>query len=142
MTDQKITEYERKRLENIKRNNEMLSVLKIQSRISYLSAFNKRQRSSFIFEDGQVLALREGLLFAKQNNIHLSYGYVECDKLRVIKKCSIGNLTHLPGAQQRPRKPTPPKEFPNSNKYFSPLLRCIKQPLVSLAALKDCSFSA
>ncbi|CAA2994498.1 WD repeat-containing 76 [Olea europaea subsp. europaea] len=45
MADHEITEYERKRLENIKRNDEMLAALKIQSRINDLSTVNKRQRT-------------------------------------------------------------------------------------------------
>ncbi|KAL2482769.1 DROUGHT SENSITIVE 1 [Forsythia ovata] len=45
MADQKMTEYERRRLENIKRNDEMLAALKIQSRIKDLSTVNKRQRT-------------------------------------------------------------------------------------------------
>lgn len=48
MADHEITEYERKRLENIKRNDEMLAALKIQSRINDLSTVNKRQRSFVI----------------------------------------------------------------------------------------------
>ncbi|KAH7569161.1 hypothetical protein JRO89_XS06G0115400 [Xanthoceras sorbifolium] len=44
MASEKLTEYERKRLENIKRNDEMLAALKIQSKASDLSAASKRQR--------------------------------------------------------------------------------------------------
>ncbi|KAL2549012.1 Uncharacterized protein Fot_10542 [Forsythia ovata] len=163
MTDQKVTEYKHRRLDNIKRNNEMLAVLKIQSIISSLSTFNKRQRSSFIsrktstysvswpldrardglklntdatvqfgndligigaviiqddqgsimycresctdqwsytVEDGEVLALREGLLFAKQNNIHLSYGYAD---LNVTTWCGPGGFSGGSGARVNTR---------------------------------------
>ncbi|CAI0395018.1 unnamed protein product [Linum tenue] len=40
----KMTEYERKRLENIRRNGEMMAALKIQSKASLLSQSAKRQR--------------------------------------------------------------------------------------------------
>ncbi|XP_052198631.1 DNA damage-binding protein CMR1 [Diospyros lotus] len=40
----KLTEYERRRLENIKRNEEVLSSLKIHSKLAELSALTKRQR--------------------------------------------------------------------------------------------------
>ncbi|XP_055805691.1 uncharacterized protein LOC129874429 isoform X2 [Solanum dulcamara] len=40
-----LTDYERRRIENIKRNEEMLASLKIQSRISELSAVTKRPRA-------------------------------------------------------------------------------------------------
>ncbi|XWS70364.1 hypothetical protein CRYUN_Cryun03dG0041700 [Craigia yunnanensis] len=43
MASQKLTEYERKRLENIKRNAEMVAALKIHSTAATLSATNKRQ---------------------------------------------------------------------------------------------------
>ncbi|XP_073147166.1 uncharacterized protein [Henckelia pumila] len=41
----RMTEYERRRLENIKRNGEMLAALKIHSRVNELSAAAKRQRA-------------------------------------------------------------------------------------------------
>nr|GMC61199.1 WD repeat-containing protein 76 [Ipomoea batatas] len=41
---QKLTDYERRKLENIKRNEEMLAALKIHSRLSDLSAATKRPR--------------------------------------------------------------------------------------------------
>lgn len=44
MASEQITEYERKRLENIKRNSQMLASLKIPSHISDLSATSKRLR--------------------------------------------------------------------------------------------------
>ncbi|KAJ4709647.1 WD repeat-containing protein 76-like [Melia azedarach] len=44
MAPEKLSEYERKRLENIKRNDEMLAALKIQSKAADLSAASKRQR--------------------------------------------------------------------------------------------------
>ncbi|XP_037493095.1 WD repeat-containing protein 76 isoform X2 [Jatropha curcas] len=44
MAPQKLTEYERKRLENIRRNDEMMAALKIHSKASQLSAATKRQR--------------------------------------------------------------------------------------------------
>ncbi|KAL2338484.1 hypothetical protein Fmac_012930 [Flemingia macrophylla] len=43
MAPQKITEYERKRLENIRRNDEMMAALKLHSKATQLSNF-KRQR--------------------------------------------------------------------------------------------------
>ncbi|KAL8502570.1 hypothetical protein ACS0TY_021636 [Phlomoides rotata] len=44
---QKITEYERRRLENIKHNSEMLAALKIKSKVVDLAAVSaKRERSS------------------------------------------------------------------------------------------------
>lgn len=53
MAPEKLSEYERKRLENIKRNDEMLAALKIQSKAADLSAASKRQRliifSLFVF---------------------------------------------------------------------------------------------
>ncbi|XP_016485502.2 uncharacterized protein LOC107805912 [Nicotiana tabacum] len=45
MAPEKMTEYERRRLENIKRNEEMLASLKIQSRLSQLSAVTKRPKA-------------------------------------------------------------------------------------------------
>ncbi|XP_073018284.1 uncharacterized protein [Primulina eburnea] len=42
---EKMTEYERRRLENMKRNGEMLAALKIHSRVNELSAAAKRQRA-------------------------------------------------------------------------------------------------
>ena len=44
MASQKLTEYERKRLENIRRNDEMMAALKIHSKATELSAAAKRQR--------------------------------------------------------------------------------------------------
>ncbi|XP_059636215.1 uncharacterized protein LOC132278445 [Cornus florida] len=44
MAPKKLSEYERKRLENIKRNGEMITCLKIHSRVDELSAATKRQR--------------------------------------------------------------------------------------------------
>ncbi|XP_022987507.1 WD repeat-containing protein 76 [Cucurbita maxima] len=44
MASQALTEYERKRLENIRRNDEMMAALKLQSKASELSAASKRQR--------------------------------------------------------------------------------------------------
>ncbi|GAB4828175.1 hypothetical protein Ancab_035092 [Ancistrocladus abbreviatus] len=44
MATQSLTEYERRRLENIRRNDEMMASLKIHSRLSELSAASKRQR--------------------------------------------------------------------------------------------------
>lgn len=40
----KMTEYERRRLENIRRNDEMMAALKLQSRAAELSATAKRQK--------------------------------------------------------------------------------------------------
>ncbi|KAL5547655.1 hypothetical protein UlMin_002886 [Ulmus minor] len=45
MAPQKLTNYERKRLENIRRNVELMSALKIQSMAAQLSASTKRQRN-------------------------------------------------------------------------------------------------
>nr|GEU64238.1 WD repeat-containing protein 76 [Tanacetum cinerariifolium] len=44
MTGEKVTEYERKRIENIKRNEELLASLNIKSKLSDLSASSKRHR--------------------------------------------------------------------------------------------------
>ncbi|KAJ7955596.1 WD repeat-containing protein 76 [Quillaja saponaria] len=44
MAPQELTEYERKRLENIRRNDEMMAALKIHSKVNQLSAETKRQR--------------------------------------------------------------------------------------------------
>ncbi|KAL4571397.1 hypothetical protein LXL04_018156 [Taraxacum kok-saghyz] len=44
MASQELTEYERKRLENIKRNDELLASLKIHSKLADLSASSKRRR--------------------------------------------------------------------------------------------------
>ncbi|XP_054822014.1 uncharacterized protein LOC129320534 [Prosopis cineraria] len=44
MASQNLTEYERKRLENIRRNDEMLAALKIHSKASEVSAAAKRSR--------------------------------------------------------------------------------------------------
>ncbi|CAI9259999.1 unnamed protein product [Lactuca saligna] len=44
MASQRLTEYERKRLENIKRNDELLASLKIHSKLADLSASAKRNR--------------------------------------------------------------------------------------------------
>ncbi|XP_065848528.1 uncharacterized protein [Euphorbia lathyris] len=44
MAPSKLTEYERKRLDNIRRNDEMLAALKICSKASQLSASSKRHR--------------------------------------------------------------------------------------------------
>ncbi|KAJ9548484.1 hypothetical protein OSB04_021027 [Centaurea solstitialis] len=46
MAAKKLTEYERKRLENIKRNDELLASLKIHSTLADLSSA-KRQRGKF-----------------------------------------------------------------------------------------------
>ncbi|OMO90982.1 WD repeat-containing protein 76-like protein [Corchorus olitorius] len=43
MASQKLTEYERKRLENINRNEEMMAALKVQSKVASLAAISKRQ---------------------------------------------------------------------------------------------------
>ncbi|KAK4360342.1 hypothetical protein RND71_019294 [Anisodus tanguticus] len=45
MLPEKMTEYERRRIENIKRNEEMLASLKIHSQLSQLSAVTKRPRA-------------------------------------------------------------------------------------------------
>ncbi|XP_022731506.1 WD repeat-containing protein 76-like isoform X2 [Durio zibethinus] len=45
MASQNLTEYERRRLENIKRNAEMVAALKIHSKATALSATTKRQRA-------------------------------------------------------------------------------------------------
>ncbi|CAI9098961.1 OLC1v1035700C2 [Oldenlandia corymbosa var. corymbosa] len=45
MAPKKMTEYERKRLENIKRNEEMLAALKVHSKLSQLSEATKRQKA-------------------------------------------------------------------------------------------------
>ncbi|KAE8735225.1 FAD-dependent oxidoreductase family protein [Hibiscus syriacus] len=47
MASQNLTEYERKRLENIKRNEEMVAALKIHSKAATLSADTKRQRKTY-----------------------------------------------------------------------------------------------
>ncbi|XP_050215158.1 uncharacterized protein LOC126666201 [Mercurialis annua] len=44
MAPQKLTEYEKKRLDNIRRNDQMMAALKIHSTASQLSAATKRQR--------------------------------------------------------------------------------------------------
>ncbi|GKB87498.1 WD repeat-containing protein 76 [Tanacetum coccineum] len=44
METQRLTEYERRRLENIKRNDEMLSSFKIKSKLADLTAFTKLHR--------------------------------------------------------------------------------------------------
>lgn len=44
MAPEKLTDYERRRIENIKRNEEMLASLKIHSRVSELSSVTKRPR--------------------------------------------------------------------------------------------------
>lgn len=44
MASQALTDYERQRLENIRRNDEMMAALKLQSKASELSAASKRQR--------------------------------------------------------------------------------------------------
>lgn len=44
MASDKVTEYERKRLENIKRNSEMMASLKIHSHALNLAASSKRLR--------------------------------------------------------------------------------------------------
>ncbi|CAL5376133.1 unnamed protein product [Camellia sinensis] len=55
MTHQKkLTAYELRRLENIKRNDEMLASLKIHSKINDLSASTKRQRA-------QIKSYKNGL---------------------------------------------------------------------------------
>ncbi|KAK4792321.1 hypothetical protein SAY86_022756 [Trapa natans] len=43
-SNNKMTEYERKRLENIRRNDEMMAALKLHSRVAELSAATKRQK--------------------------------------------------------------------------------------------------
>lgn len=43
-SSQKLTEYERKRLENIRRNDQMMAALKIHSKATELSASSKRER--------------------------------------------------------------------------------------------------
>ena len=45
MASRALIEYDRKRLENISRNDEMMAALKLQSKASELSAASKRQRS-------------------------------------------------------------------------------------------------
>lgn len=48
-SSQKLTEYERKRLDNIRRNDEMMAALKVHSKATELStASSKRQRSLFL----------------------------------------------------------------------------------------------
>ncbi|CAK7338279.1 unnamed protein product [Dovyalis caffra] len=44
MATQKLTDYEKKRLENIRRNDEMMAALQIHSKVSLLSNATKRQR--------------------------------------------------------------------------------------------------
>ncbi|XP_010533089.1 PREDICTED: WD repeat-containing protein 76 [Tarenaya hassleriana] len=44
MANEKLTEYERRRLENIRRNDEMMAALKIHAKASLLSAATKRRR--------------------------------------------------------------------------------------------------
>jgi len=46
MAPQKLTEYERKRLENIRRNNEMMAALKVHSKATELSIRPKYSFSS------------------------------------------------------------------------------------------------
>ncbi|KAL5698782.1 hypothetical protein ACHQM5_029773 [Ranunculus cassubicifolius] len=45
MASQRVTEYERKRLENIKRNEQMMASLKLQSKANELKSESKRQRT-------------------------------------------------------------------------------------------------
>ncbi|KNA05003.1 hypothetical protein SOVF_194420 [Spinacia oleracea] len=50
MASEKMTEYERKRLENIKRNNDVMASLKIQSHAADLSASSKRLREKSYYK--------------------------------------------------------------------------------------------
>jgi hypothetical protein len=47
MAPPKLTDYERKRLENIRRNNEMMAALKVQSKAAQLSNHTKYSFSLF-----------------------------------------------------------------------------------------------
>jgi hypothetical protein len=49
MAPPKLTDYERKRLENIRRNNEMMAALKVQSKAAQLSNHTKYSFSLFFF---------------------------------------------------------------------------------------------
>jgi hypothetical protein len=49
MAPPKLTDYERKRLENIRRNNEMMAALKVRSKAAQLSNHTKYSSSLFIF---------------------------------------------------------------------------------------------
>jgi hypothetical protein len=49
MAPPKLTDYERKRLENIRRNNEMMAALKVQSKAAQLSNHTKYSSSLFLF---------------------------------------------------------------------------------------------
>ncbi|KAK9268412.1 hypothetical protein L1049_000162 [Liquidambar formosana] len=44
MAPQKLTDYERRRLDNIRRNEEMMAALKVHSKANELSSAAKRQR--------------------------------------------------------------------------------------------------
>lgn len=46
MAPQKLNDYERKRLENIRRNDEMMAALKLHSKATQLSNFKRSQRYS------------------------------------------------------------------------------------------------
>jgi hypothetical protein len=48
MAPPKLTDYERKRLENIRRNNEMMAALKVRSKAAQLSNHTKYSSSLFI----------------------------------------------------------------------------------------------
>ncbi|GFS41631.1 similar to DROUGHT SENSITIVE 1 [Actinidia rufa] len=61
MAPKKLTEYERRRLENIKRNEEMLASLKIQSKANDLSAATKRQSSQKKPKSDTPVVIRKSL---------------------------------------------------------------------------------
>lgn len=48
----KMTEYERQRMENIRRNDEMMAALKLQHRAAELTAASKRQKYLSLFWRG------------------------------------------------------------------------------------------
>ena len=54
MAPQKLTDYERKRLENIRRNDEMMAALKLHSKATQLSNF----KQTFFYLDGKTIILK------------------------------------------------------------------------------------
>ncbi|PHU17475.1 hypothetical protein BC332_13170 [Capsicum chinense] len=70
MGGEKLTEYERQRIDNIKRNEEMLAALKIHSQLSQLSALTKRPRLGlFLFFPTVYSSIATGRLYVATDKI-------------------------------------------------------------------------
>nr|POE90425.1 hypothetical protein CFP56_66053 [Quercus suber] len=67
-SSQKLTEYERKRLENIRRNDEMMAALKIHSKATELSASSSAKRQRYQKFSATIIRFQSNHIFPNPND--------------------------------------------------------------------------